>query len=152
MRRSRPHRRWSEGLVAVRTMRRPPLIGWPATLLRRASQKRGHRRRPAGLGGGSPQPTIDQTCKCSTYVFWCFFLLLLKMPLCCLARRRTSTPTKSWSRGRPSLLPSLKTPRHMLQISLRRQPLLQAPRDNLPRRVPLRALCRGMGRQQGPLP
>jgi len=75
MRRS-PHHRWSEGLVVVRTMRRPPLIGWPATLLHHASQKRGHQRRPAGLGGGSPQPTVDQTCKCSTYVFWRFFTVV----------------------------------------------------------------------------
>ena len=151
MRRRRPYRRWSEGLVAVRTMRRPPLIGWPATLLHRAPQKRGHRRRPAGPEGGSPQPTVDQNCKCSTYVFWRFFLFE-KMPLCCLARRRTSTLTKSRSRGRPSLLPSLKTPRRRLQISLRRRPLLQAPRENLPQRVPRRALRREMGGPQGPLP
>jgi len=151
-RRRMPHRRWSEGLVAVRTMRRPLLIRWPATLMRRASQKRGHRRRPAGLGGGSPRPTVHRTCKCSTYVLWRFFLLLLKMLLFCSARRRTSTPTKSQSRGRPSLLPLLRTLRHRPQTSLRRRPLLQAPRDNLPRRVPPRALRRGMGRQQGPLP
>jgi hypothetical protein len=73
-RRRRPHRRWSEGLVAVRTVHRPLLIGWPATLLRRALRKRGRRCRPAGLGGGSPRPIVDQTCECSTYVLWRLFL------------------------------------------------------------------------------
>ena len=55
-------------------MHRPLLIGWPATLLRRALRKRGRRCRPAGLGGGSPRPIVDQTCKCSTYVLWRFFV------------------------------------------------------------------------------
>ena len=132
-------------------MRRPPLIGWPATLLPRASQRREHRHRPAGPGGGSPQPTIDQTCKCSTFVLRLCFLLL-KMSLCYLARRRTSTPTKSRSRGRPSLLPPSRTPRRGPQSSLRRRPLLQLQRGNLPRRVPQQALRRGVRRQRGPVP
>ena len=69
-RRRRPHHRWSGGLIAVRTACRPLLIGWSATLLCLALQRRGHRCRPAGQGGGSPRPTVAQTCKCSTYVFW----------------------------------------------------------------------------------
>jgi len=152
-RRRRPHHRWSEGLVVVQTMHRPPLIGWPGTLLDRVSQKREHRRRPAGPGGGSPQPTVDQTCKCSTFVLrrfcFLFLLLLLKMLLCCLARRQTSTSTKSRSRGRVSLLPS---PRHNPQSSLRRRPLLGAPRNNQLWRMPRRAPRQGMKKRRGPLP
>ena len=45
----------------------------PATLLLRALSRWGRRRRPAGQGGGSARPTVDLTCKCSTYVFWRFF-------------------------------------------------------------------------------
>ena len=42
-------------------------------LLRLVLQSRGHRCRLAGRGGGSPRPTVAQTCKCSTYAFRRFF-------------------------------------------------------------------------------
>ena len=72
-RRRRPYRRWSGGLLAVRTAGRPLLTVWPATHLRLVLQSRGHRCRLAGRGGGSPRPTVAQTCKCSTYVLQRFF-------------------------------------------------------------------------------
>jgi hypothetical protein len=49
-------------------------------------RRRGHRCRPAGQGGGSPRPTVARTCKCSTYVFWRFFLTVVEnIPLLCSA-------------------------------------------------------------------
>jgi hypothetical protein len=93
--------------------------------------RRGHRCRPAGRGGGSPRPTVGQTCKCSTYVFWTHLFFLTFVPV---VRHRMSTLAKLPARERASLpaVLGMRPPRP--QSSQQLQSRLGAPRGSQARR------------------
>jgi hypothetical protein len=129
-RRRRPFRRWSGGLLAVRTVGRPLPTVWPSIHLRLLLGSREHRCRLVGREGGLPRPTAAQTCKCSTYVFHRCFFYCSFVPL---ARRRMSTLAMPLARGRVSRFALLKTRPRRPQSSLRLQPCLRAPRSPRPR-------------------